>query len=217
MILRREIETLKRLLLSQGAMVEDAVAKAIHALKERDGELARSVIQSDKEIDMMEVRIEEECLKILALHQPVAQDLRFVIAVMKINNDLERMGDQASNIAKRAVYISTHQTLDLPLDFPGMAEKSQSMVKRALDSLVNEDPKLARQIIKDDDEIDAMRKKIEDIVMNEIQLQPGYVEYLLKLSAIARHLERLGDMATNVAEDVVYLVEGEIIRHQEMV
>ena len=159
MILQREIEILKRLLLSHGAMVEDAIAKAIHALKEKDEELARSVIQSDKEIDMMEVRIEEECLKILALHQPVAHDLRFVISVMKINHDLERMGDQASSIAKRAIYISTHQMLDLPLDFPKMAEKSQSMVKRALDSLVNEDPQLAREIIKDDDEIGCHAEK----------------------------------------------------------
>ncbi|MBD3265100.1 phosphate signaling complex protein PhoU [bacterium] len=213
-ILRREIEMLKRLVLSVGAMVEDACAKAIHALNEKDEPLARSVIEADREIDKMEVRVEEECMKILALHQPVAQDLRFVISVMKMNNDLERMGDLAANIAKRAVYISTHQSINLELDFPGMAKKSQSMVKRSLDSLVNADSKAAQQVIKDDDEVDRMRKNMEEIVMNELKHQPEHAEHLLKFASVARHLERLADMATNIAEDVIYMVEGDIIRHQ---
>jgi phosphate transport system protein len=214
MIMQREMDMLKRLVLSEGALVEDAIARAIHALKERDEDMAQAVIAADTEIDAMEVRVEEECLKILALHQPVALDLRFVISVMKINNDLERMGDLAVNIAKKAEYLSKTQAILLPLDFPGMAAKSQTMVKRALDALVNSDEELARKVIADDDEVDDMRKAIRDLVIEEIQLSPEKAKHLLKLSSIARHLERLADMATNIAEDVVYMVNGEIIRHQ---
>jgi phosphate transport system protein len=207
------MDMLKRLVLSEGALVEDAIARAIHALKERDADMARTVIAADTEIDAMEVRVEEECLKILALHQPVAHDLRFVISVMKINNDLERMGDLAVNIAKKAD-LSKTQMIHLPLDFPGMAGKSQTMVKRALDALVTSDVELARKVIADDDEVDDMRKSIRDLVVEEIQLTPEKARHLLKLSSIARHLERLADMATNIAEDVIYMVNGEIIRHQ---
>lgn len=214
-VLRREIEQLKKMLLSVGAMVEDAIAKAIYALKQRDVVLAEAIIKADREIDAMEVRVEEECLKILALHQPVAQDLRFVVAVMKINNDLERMGDLAANIAKRTRYLAAQPSLGLPLDFAGMAAKSQAMVKRSLDALVNGDPVLARQILKDDDAVDRMRKDMEDLVLTEIQLRPQFTTHLLKLASVARHLERLADMATNIAEDVIYMVEGEIIRHKD--
>src|SRR5271154_1827477 len=137
--MHREIEKLKTMLLSLGADVEENVYKAVRALDERDGSVAEQVINADGQVDRFEVYLEEECLKILALHQPVAIDLRFVIAVLKINNDLERIGDLAVNIAERAKFLATKDPLDVPFDFLSMAEKTRAMLKRALDALVNMD------------------------------------------------------------------------------
>ncbi len=196
--------------------MEEAIAKAIAALINRDAVLAKKVMDADNDIDRMEVDVEEECLKILALYQPVATDLRFVVAVLKINNDLERMGDLAQNIAKRVVYLSKADPMDLPIDFRSMAAKSQTMVKQSLDALVNADTMLARQVRGEDDEVDRARQHIRDQIMEAIRKHPGRVEYLLKLNSVSKHLERLADMATNVAEDVIYMVEGEIVRHQHL-
>ena len=160
--LQHQIEALKQKILLVGTLVEDAIAKAISALVNRNGDLARGIIERDAEIDRMEVDVEEECLKVLALYQPVAADLRFVVAVLKINNDLERMGDLARNIAKRVAYLAAHERIDLPAEFRGMAAKAQSMVRRSLDALVNRDTLIARQIRDDDDEVDAMQRIIRD-------------------------------------------------------
>jgi len=214
MILHREIEKLKKQLLSVGAVVEEALSQVVQSLNLRNEILARQIAASDSEIDRMEVEVEEECLKILALHQPVAADLRFVVAVLKMNNDLERMGDLAANIAKRVVYLATHPPVDLTLDFAGMGAKVQSMVKRSLDALVNYDAALARQVCADDDEVDQMRRDFEEKIKEAIQKNPSQSESLMTLSSVTRHLERLADMATNVAEDVIYMVEGAIIRHR---
>src|SRR4029079_13697281 len=159
--LQRQIEALKQKILFVGTLVEEAIAKAISALVYRDRNLAQTVIEEDAEIDRMEVDVEEEVLKILALYQPVATDLRFVIAVLKINNDLERMGDLARNIAKRVVFLANCDRFDLPVDFRGMAARAQSMVKESLDALVNSDSLLARKVRVSDDEVDAMRRTIE--------------------------------------------------------
>jgi len=215
MLLHREIDHLKKNLLSMGAVIEDAIAKAIKALVERDEKLAESVMEADKKIDEMEVQVEEECLKILALHQPVATDLRYVIAVMKMNNDLERMGDLAAHIAKRVIYLSTHEPINIPIDFPTMAEKAQHMVKLCLDSLVNADADLAREVCAKDDEVDDLREEYDALIHEYLQKMPQNSKTLMNYGSIARHLERLGDMATNVAEDVIYMVEGEIIRHKK--
>lgn len=213
--LQRQIEQLKQKILYEGSMVERAIANAVAALVNRDEAVARKVAAEDDDIDHMEVDIEEDCLKILALYQPVASDLRFVVAVLKINNDLERMGDLATNIAKRVVFLAHADPVEVPVDFRGMAIKAQDMVKRSLDALVNSDTSLANQVRHDDDQLDQMRRTIHERIRAEIKRRPEQTETLMKLYSVAKHLERLGDLATNVAEDVVYMVEGDIIRHQE--
>jgi phosphate transport system protein len=212
--LERQIDVLNQKILMVGTLVEEAIAKAISALVNRNAELARKVIESDDAIDHMEVDVEEECLKVLALYQPVAADLRFVVAVLKINNDLERMGDLARNIAKRVAYLAAREPVDLPPEFRAMAAKAQSMVRRSLDALVNRDATLARQIRDDDDEVDEMQRSIRDRIERSIKANPTKTELFMRLISVTRHLERLADMATNVAEDVIYMVEGEIVRHR---
>ncbi len=212
--IQRQTEVLKQKILYVGTLVEEAIAKAIAALINRDAVLANKIIEADNLIDRMEVDVEEECLKILALYQPVAADLRFVVAVLKINNDLERMGDLAQNIAKRVAYLAKADPMDLAIDFRSMATKAQSMVKQSLDALVNADTALARQVRAEDDEVDQARQRIRNQIMDAIRRHPDRVEYLLKFNSVSKHLERLADMATNVAEDVIYMVEGEIVRHR---
>ena len=214
--IQRQIEVLKQKILYVGTLVEEAIAKAIAALINRDAGLAKKVMDADNDIDRMEVDVEEECLKILALYQPVAADLRFVVAVLKINNDLERMGDLAQNIAKRVVYLAKADPMDLTIDYRSMAAKAQTMVKQSLDALVNADTALARQVRMEDDEVDQARQRIREQIMGAIRRHPDRVEYLLKYNSVSKHLERLADMATNVAEDVIYMVEGEIVRHQHL-
>src|SRR5258708_6739170 len=210
----RQIDGLKQKILYVGTLVEEAIAKAISALINRDGVLAEKIIANDSVIDRMEVEVEEECLKILALYQPVAADLRFVVATLKINNDLERMGDLAKNIAKRAAFIAKADPVDVPIDFRTMAMQAQHMVKQSLDALVNADANLARQVRIEDDVVDDSRQRIRQQVLQGIRRSPEKTEYLLKFNSVSKHLERLADMATNVAEDVIYMVEGEIVRHQ---
>ena len=212
--IHRQIDALKQKILYVGTLVEEAIANAISALINRDAVMARKVIANDAVIDRMEVEVEEECLKILALYQPVAMDLRFVVASLKINNDLERMGDLAKNIAKRVSYLAGAETMEVPVDFRSMAMQAQQMVKQSLDALVNADAALARQVRDEDDEVDESRQRIRQQVLAAIRRNPERTEYLLKLNSVSKHLERLADMATNVAEDVIYMVEGEIVRHQ---
>ncbi len=211
--LPRQIEGLKQKILFVGTLVEEAIAKAIVALNNRDRNQANAVIEADADIDRMEVEVEEECLKILALYQPVAADLRFVVAVLKINNDLERMGDLAKNIAKRVVFLADYEMYELPVDYRDMAARAKSMVKDSLDALVNADTALAQKVRESDDEVDIQRRTIERQIEEQIAQHPQRTEGLLRLSSVARHLERIADMATNVAEDVIYMVEGEIVRH----
>ena len=213
--LQKELSHLKKRILSLGAMAEESVRMAIKAFETRDGDLARRVIESDREIDAAEVEVEEECLKIIALHQPVAVDLRFVNIVNKINNDLERVGDEAVNIAERVETISKRLPVSFKFDFAAMAEKAAAMLKDSLDALVNQDVDLAYQVCLDDDEVDRMNHMIYDEVKIAIKQQPDRVAYLLNLLLIGRHLERIADHATNIAEEVIYMIEGRIFRHQE--
>ena len=212
--IQRQIELLKQKILNVGGLVEEAIANAISAMLNRDGKLAQRVIGDDSVIDQMEVEVEEDCLKILALYQPVAADLRFVVAILKINNDLERIGDLARNIAKRVNYLSKSDPIELPFSLREMTTKVQSMVKLSLDALVNGDVSLARHVREEDDAVDDERKKIADHIISLIKKMPERVEYLLKLNSVSKHLERIADMATNIAEDVIYMVEGEIVRHK---
>ena len=213
--LQRELESLKKQILSLGAMAEESVRMAGRAFETKDGELARRIIESDREIDAAEVEVEEECLKIIALHQPVAVDLRFINIVIKINNDLERVGDEAVNIAERVENISKRLPLSFPFDFAPMAEKAEAMLKDSLDALVNQDVDLAYKVCLDDDDVDRMNHMIYDEVKEAIKKQPDRVAYLLNLLLIARHLERIADHATNIAEEVIYMIEGEISRHRK--
>ncbi|MCH2572133.1 MAG: phosphate signaling complex protein PhoU [Planctomycetes bacterium] len=212
--LQRDVETLKKALMDISVMVEDAINKAILALVDRRTELARDVMHGDNEIDQKEVMIEEECLKILALHQPVAADLRFIIVVLKVSNDLERMGDLAVNITERAAYLSTHPPLQVELDFPLMAEKVRMMVRESLTSLINRDTELAREVLAKDDDIDDLNRDMFVSLQDLMRSDTNTVERAVHSLSASRHLERIADLATNIAEDVVFMVEGELIRHR---
>jgi phosphate transport system protein len=212
--IERQIDILKEKILRVGTLVEEAFSKSITALINRDTSLAQRVMASDEEIDRMEVEVEEECLKILALYQPVAADLRFVVAVLKINNDLERMGDLARNIAKRVPQLATGAAVDLPPEIRLMATLAQDMVKQCLDAVVNADPTLARQVREEDDAVDEARQQIRRRVLAGIKAHPEQLENLLRINSVSKHIERIADMATNVAEDVIYMVEGDIVRHR---
>lgn len=208
----REVDQLKKRFLDLGALVEDRVRKACTIIENRDLILAVDIINSDWEVDEMEIEIEEECLKILALHQPVARDLRLLVAVIKINNELERIADNAVNIAKRVQTVSKDPFLDFTIDYAPMSARVLSMLKMSLDALVSENAELARQIFIEDDEVDELRNQVYRKVVDQMNRQPGHAACLLNLYLLARHLERIGDRATNIAEEIIYLVEGEIVR-----
>ena len=211
----RELGKIKKQILSLGAMVEERVRMALNAVEANDAELADRIIKTDYEIDEMEVEIEEECLKVLALHQPVAVDLRFLIAVIKINNDLERIGDQTVNIAERVGVIAKRDLSDFFFDYSAMGEKAQNMLKMSLDGLVNMDYDLAFNVLLMDDEVDKIQKEAYDRIKQAMSEHPDKIGYLINLLLISRHIERLADHATNIAEEVIYLIEGEIVRHAQ--
>ena len=210
---QRELDKIKKSILSLGTLVEDRVRIAVKAIENRDLEAAKKLIASDHEVDEMEVEIEEECLKIMALHQPVAIDLRFLVAVIKINNELESIGDQVVNIAQRVEVIADHKDYDIFFDYSKMADKAQDMLKKSLDALVNMDVDLAFKVILLDDEVDELKNIAYDKIKKAMSENPDIPGFLINLLLISRHLERLGDHATNIAEEVIYMVEGEIVRH----
>jgi len=212
--MKREVDKLKQMLLTLCSQVEEQLWQAVKAIKQRDSQMARQVIDRDAEVDQMEVDIEEECLKILALYQPVAIDLRFIITALKINNDLERIGDLSVNIAERAEFLAGQERVDVPFDFEGMAGKTQAMVRLSIDALVNLDCHLAQQVCGSDDEVDQINKEMYDLVKQSILKHPEQIESLIHLLSASRHLERIADHATNIAEDVIYMAEGRIIRHR---
>ncbi len=212
--IHREIDRLKGKILSLGTIVENSVHLAVKAINKHDQELANKIITDDEEVNMMEIDIEEECLKILALHQPVAIDLRFIVAVLKINNDLERIGDLAVNIAERVFKLENQSNLDIPFDYEGMTIKVQAMLKKSLDSLVTLDTNLAREVCADDDEVDAIKSDAFKKAVEQMRINSDYVQDFTQMLVVAQQLERIADHATNIAEDVIYMVEGEIVRHR---
>lgn len=212
--MKNEIEKLKKKLLALCAQVEEQLWQAVKSVKERDGKLARQVVDHDCRIDQDEVDVEEECLKILALYQPVAIDLRFIVTALKINNDLERIGDLSVNVAERSEFLAHQEPVDMPFDFDLMAEKTQQMLQKSIDALVNIDVPLAYEVCEMDDEVDAMNKAMYELVKQCILKHPEHIESLIHLLSISRHLERIGDHATNIAEDVIYMAEGRIVRHK---
>ncbi|MDH5542783.1 MAG: phosphate signaling complex protein PhoU [Nitrospinota bacterium] len=212
--LQRDLDNLKKDTLILGSMVSSTINKAIIALVDRRIDLSEEVINGDDAIDEKEVAIEEECLKILALHQPVAADLRFIITILKVNSDLERMGDLAVNIAERASYLSSIKSLGLELDFPRMVECVQRMVKESLNSLINMDTRQARKVLSMDDEVDDINREMYVVLQKEMKENSDSIERAVHLLSTSRHLERIADLSTNIAEDVVFMVEGELIRHR---
>lgn len=211
--LEQDLDRLKKDVLTMGALVEEATNKAISALTRRDPALAEDVLSGDDAIDRREVEVETACLKVLALHQPVAGDLRFIVAVMKVNNDLERMGDLAQNIAERAAYLARHEPVLVELDFERMVERVRQMVSMSLDSLVNRDPELARRVCALDNEVDGYHRRMFSVLQELMREDTDTIERAVHTLSVARHLERIADLATNIAEDVVFMVEGEVIRH----
>lgn len=213
----REIDELKKTILKLGTLVEDRLRRACALLESGDVDQARTLMTADWEIDDMEIQVEEECLKILALHQPVARDLRLIVMIIKINNELERIADIAVNIAKRVVTINKCRTPDCIFlhDYQPMSAKVMEMVKAGLDALVTEDAALARTIFLMDDEVNRLRDTAYAIVIEEIGRHGDNAACLVNIYLIARHLERIGDRAINIAEEIIYLVEGEIVRSSE--
>ena len=212
-ILETEIRQLENKMLSLSALVEENVRKAVKACQLRDVALAREVITADSAVDRMEVELEEDCLKVLALHQPVAVDLRFVVAILKINNDLERIGDCAAKIAKRAKILADFHKEDLPFDLAEMAQRAWGMVHDSLEALVQMDTARAQHVRNTDAEVDAMHHRNWEKLKAAITEAPGNLDVYIAYRSVSGNLERIGDHATNIAEDVIYLLQGAVVRH----
>ncbi len=208
-----ELKELKSKLLRMASLAEEAIAKAVKSLVERDSKLAEQVARSDKEINMLEIEIDEFCLKLLALRQPIAKDLRFIAASFKINNDLERIGDLSVNIAQRTLDLLKEPQLKPLTDIPYMAGLAQKMVRDSLDAFVREDAELGRDVCRRDDEVDQLNHKIFRELLTYMISDPQHINRAVDLILIGRNLERIADHATNISEDAVYLVQGRSIKH----
>ena len=212
--LQRDLDNLQRDILSLAGLVEATIHKALRALIERDVKLAKEVVAGDGQIDDEENHIDEECLKMLALHQPVAIDLRRITAAMMLIVDLERMGDLAEDIAERAIHLARCPQLPIPEKLQRMTDLTTTMVRQGLDAFVNLDVHEARIVHRLDDEVDRYNEQIIHELIEAMKRSPELVEPGLSMFSATRHLERIADHATNIAEDVIYLVEGEIVRHR---
>ncbi len=212
----RQMEKLKNMILSLGGFVEQALQQAIAAIETRNVELAQRVIDADEQIDQMEVDVEEECLHTIALYHPVASDMRFVAGVIKINGDLERIGDLAAHLAEQALFLAEEpEASTAPFDFEASSRMVWSMVKMSLDALVARNVELAQQVRLADEEVDASHRRVYRYVEEEIRRNPQEVRRLIDLMNISRQLERIADHAVNIAEDVIFMVTGEIHRHAD--
>ncbi len=209
-----ELSRLRRLILEMGADVEDNVRDAMKALERHDENLAAIVERRENETDEREVDIEEECLKLLALYQPVAADLRYIVGVLKINEDLERVGDLSQHIAERAMAITRGGEAPGDVDLARMASKVTNMLARSLEAFVDLKPEMAREVRAGDAEVDAIHRQHISILLEAIKARPESADVLLNVMHISRHLERIADHATNIAEDLIYMAEGEIVRHK---
>ena len=208
-----ELEGLKQTLLAMGALVEDQIRRVMRALVERDDGLAQEVIEGDRQVNTYDVEVDEKCVELLALHQPAAGDLRFITTAMKIVTDLERIGDQAVNIAQRAIELNREPQLKPYIDLPRMAESAARMVKESLDAFVNRDTALARRVCGEDEAVDALKEQVFRELLTFMMEDARTIPRAIRLILISRFLERVADHATNIAEMVVYLVEGKMVRH----
>ncbi|MBI3392179.1 MAG: phosphate signaling complex protein PhoU [Nitrospirae bacterium] len=212
-IFDEELKALKGRILALGGLVEEQVQRSIKALVERDSDLARGTIEEDHRVNRMEVEIDEECVRLIALRQPAAGDLRFLTTAMKIVTDLERMGDLAVDTCERALELNEEPPLKPYIDIPRMADAAQRMLKEALDAFVNRDAELARKVCRDDDFVDDLNKQVFRELVSFMVEDPHTITRAIRISFISKYLERVADHATNIAEMVVYMVEGRIIRH----
>jgi phosphate transport system protein len=208
-----ELERLKQTLLAMSALVEDQIRLSMRALIERDDGVARQVLELERRVNEYDVEIDARSIELLALYQPAASDLRFITTAMKIVTDLERMGDQAEGIARRAIELNREAQLKPYIDLPRMAERVQGMVKGSLDAFVTRDTRLARTVCASDDEVDALNEQLFRELITYMTADPSTIPRAIALILIARSLERIGDHATNVAEMVIYLVESRLVRH----
>ena len=208
-----ELEALKQTLLAMGGLVEDQIRRAMRALLERDDVIAQEVIDRDRQVNTYDIEVDEQCVNLLALHQPAAGDLRFITTAMKIVTDLERIGDQAVNIAQRALELNREPQLKPYIDLPRMADKAQRMVKESLDAFVARDTALARQVCAEDAEVDALKEQIFRELLTYMMEDPRTVSRAIRVILISRFMERVADHATNIAEMVIYMVEGKMVRH----
>ena len=208
-----ELEALKQTLLAMGGLVEDQIRRVMRALLERDDVMAQEVIERDRQVNTYDVEVDEQCVSLLALHQPAAGDLRFITTAMKIVTDLERIGDQAVNIAQRVLELNREPQLKPYIDLPRMAEKAQRMVKESLDAFVARDTALARQVCGEDSEVDLLKEQIFRELLTFMMEDPRTIPRAIRLILISRFMERMADHATNIGEMVVYLVEGKMVRH----
>ncbi len=211
-----DMDLLNQRLLRVSSGVAEALQKSVKALLDRDKPLAEQVINGDVRINRREVEIEEECLKLLALYQPVAEDLRFIAAVLKTNTDLERMGDEAVNIAEHAVALTKADPVKMPEQLGEMSAAAMKMVFESLDAFVKRDTALARKVCEEDDVVDDLNGEVIKHVKTMMQESPQTISPAMRLFSVSRHLERIADHATNIGEHVVYMVEGTIIRHNEI-
>ena len=210
---QRELQRLNDLILKMGAMVEKSIYNSVEALKKNNPKLAKEVVGTDDAIDKVELEIDELCLELLATQQPMAVDLRFITTGMRVGSDLERIGDLSVDIAQRAVELSEQPLLKPLIDIPKMAELAEKMVHKALDSFVKRDANLARSLWEDEAKADSYRDLVTDELTGIMSKDASTTSRALPLILIARHLERIADHATNIAEDVVYMVEGKVIKH----
>ena len=208
-----ELQALKNRLLGMGALVEERVHLAMQALMERRVEAAEAIVAGDAEVNELQIEIDDRCLKLLALQNPMASDLRLITAAMKINADLERIGDQAVNIAENAVKVAAAPPLRPIIDLPRMAELAEGMTRDALDAFVRRDSELARDILARDDEVDQLKDQIFRVLLTHMMADPGTIERALGLILVSRNLERIADHATNIAEDVIFMVSAQDVRH----
>jgi phosphate transport system protein len=211
-----ELQTLKNRLLTMGALVEERAHQSVRSLVNRNQEAAEHIIASDKEVNDLQIDIDDRCLKLLATQTPLASDLRLITSAMKINADLERIGDQAVNIAENVIKLLPQPPLKPLIDIPRMAEIAQQMTRDALDSFVKRDATLARDVLKRDDEVDNLKDQVFRELLTYMMADPGTIQRALALILISRNLERIADHATNIAEDVIFLVEAKDVRHHHL-
>ncbi|HEX9656221.1 MAG TPA: phosphate signaling complex protein PhoU [Bacteroidota bacterium] len=209
----QEIEKLKTLLIKMSSLAEDAIAKSIRAMLEKQPSIAQQVVDQDTAINLMEVEIDQAVVDLLALQQPVATDLRFILAASKINNDLERIGDHAVNIAESARKFSEISTIEPVVDIPQMSQITKAMLRDSIDGFIHSNTALCLAVLKNDDLIDELNKKVVNELVEAIRKNPKMVEEALEIIRVSRNLERVADLATNIAEEVIFIREARVVKH----